>query len=1042
MNKYFGKSASGAFAVTSLLFSFLLLQTQSASAAPHSARVTQVIRDVKLVPSNTTPRPAAINDDVREGTAVRTGQDSRTELTFTDRTLTRLGANSIFSFNIGAGTFDLGQGSILMQVPPNGSSVKIKTAAVTAAITGGTAIFGTGPPTKFMVLEGTGTFYPAGHPEEAVTLHGGEMVTLTPDGHLVGPAKFDIKLVLATSELVTSFPDLANLPLILAVIREQEAEFATGSSTPPPKDPTEVVDQKNAASTPSPSPSASPTGTPSKFGAPSTISSPNPYVINSGTQIQTDPSITTNGVTDYGKIWRGHAIDGALSAFVFGSTSSFDTTSGFDAEIEGNNNNGGAGFKFTSLQLTGDPIISTLNGEINLGLIAVDGITSGGPGGTLTFAGIRGMLLATQNGSINLGPEISFSGLHDITLYARGAGSNLIISSAISTSSEIHLFSQGNIQISGTLTTNDFTAFSGGDLNIGQTNQVALNFSTATLHADNNVNWNIEQTTLPGNISSLSVTAGNALNFTGGNSDTPIALTLNLTADSTFTAGTGGINAPFVNFTNSGANLNFISAGSITAYSITHPGNASGTIAANGGALTLTGDLTSGNVSALTNIDIGGNVIVGSLTATNGTITVGGSLGVFGAITAGSDITAGTVEVSAGGITTPGNLTAGSGGIHPFIVSPGGATQQNFASVATVISPNGIDFSGNQFGGIDGHASGGILTLNVSSANFDPSSGIGIVNFNGADAGATDGNGNVFTSVGGNGGTFIANATGDITVTSGSPISATTGQIDPNLSSATSSGAGGTVELNSSNGAVSVDSTIQVSSAEPTSTIAPFRSSASGGNIKLTSGKTSGVAINVTSSAQLLSLLNAAAPGPGGKITILASAPNNSGNNSTINIDNSNGLIAADGTGGTVDIEHQGDSGTININNANIRADVVKVGAFGANGTLNISGGAINADTMLKLYAPGSNGHLNFLANVTLSSNTAATLAANTITIQPRVVVNIAGTGGPANVYTNHPDYNFTPGSGYTGPAGNPSNGSFGGNGAHDPQPLLSAPTF
>src|ERR1022692_1006075 len=135
-----------------------------------------------------------------------------------------------------------------MQVPPNGSSLKVKTAAVTAAITGGTAIFGTGPPTKFMVLEGTGTFYPAGHPEEAVTLHGGEMVTLTPDGHIVGPATFDVKLVLETSELITSFPDLANLPLILAVIREQAGDQSGGTSNPPPKDPTAVIDQKIAAS--------------------------------------------------------------------------------------------------------------------------------------------------------------------------------------------------------------------------------------------------------------------------------------------------------------------------------------------------------------------------------------------------------------------------------------------------------------------------------------------------------------------------------------------------------------------------------------------------------------------------------------------------------------------------------------------------------------------------------------------------------------------------------------------------------------------------
>ena len=79
---------------------------------------------------------------------------------------------------------------------------------------------------------------------------------------------------------------------------------------------------------------------------------------------------------------------------------------------------------------------------MNLGLIAVNGITSGSPGGPLTFSGIRGLLLATQNGSITLGPEISFSGLHDITLYARGAGSVLTLASDISTTSDIRLYGE------------------------------------------------------------------------------------------------------------------------------------------------------------------------------------------------------------------------------------------------------------------------------------------------------------------------------------------------------------------------------------------------------------------------------------------------------------------------------------------------------------------------------------------------------------------------------------------------------------------------
>src|SRR5437868_1180130 len=62
------------------------------------ARVTQVVKDVKLLPSQAAPRPAVVSDQIKGDTAVRTGVDSRTELTFTDLTITRLGANTVFSF--------------------------------------------------------------------------------------------------------------------------------------------------------------------------------------------------------------------------------------------------------------------------------------------------------------------------------------------------------------------------------------------------------------------------------------------------------------------------------------------------------------------------------------------------------------------------------------------------------------------------------------------------------------------------------------------------------------------------------------------------------------------------------------------------------------------------------------------------------------------------------------------------------------------------------------------------------------------------------
>src|SRR5207302_6434954 len=117
-----------------------------------------------------------------------------------------------------------------------------------------------------------------------------------------------------------------------------------------------VSAESNAAQSPTPAPTPAPpppAPTPSKFGALTVITSPDPFVINSGTTIQTDPSITANGQTNFGKIWRGPSIDGPLSAFIFGSTSAFDTASGLDATVNGDM--GGAGCKLNSLQLTGNP---------------------------------------------------------------------------------------------------------------------------------------------------------------------------------------------------------------------------------------------------------------------------------------------------------------------------------------------------------------------------------------------------------------------------------------------------------------------------------------------------------------------------------------------------------------------------------------------------------------------------------------------------------------------------------------------------------------
>ena len=122
--------ASLAFALASWL------PNQVSAADLKEARVTQVIQDVKVLPSNASPRPAAVNDNVRQGTAVQTGVQSRSELTFKDQTITRLGEKTIFSVGEGARTIDLGSGQFLLYVPKKTGGTKVKMGPVTAAITG------------------------------------------------------------------------------------------------------------------------------------------------------------------------------------------------------------------------------------------------------------------------------------------------------------------------------------------------------------------------------------------------------------------------------------------------------------------------------------------------------------------------------------------------------------------------------------------------------------------------------------------------------------------------------------------------------------------------------------------------------------------------------------------------------------------------------------------------------------------------------------------------------------------------------------------
>ncbi|MFN2476861.1 MAG: beta strand repeat-containing protein [Chthoniobacterales bacterium] len=692
--------------------------------------------------------------------------------------------------------------------------------------------------------------------------------------------------------------------------------------------------------------------------------------------------------------------------------------------------------------LDSSPVISTANGgTTKLALIAVNGITSNNTGATFTFAGLDTVLLATQAGPINLS-GISFQNLGQLFFYARGTGSNLTLGASASGIRDEILQAENNVQVNASQSAIGFHVFAGNDYLTG-TGPITV--GTLDLTAGHDVNFTTAQYPYGDSFGqTVLVSAGNAVNVDARGDMSVLnnaglidvrGLAINVTSDNPeaqfsfragtpvqFTAGGGGFNSSTVSYFHPGSLLSITSAGTISVRSI-FGGN---TLQAGTSYLSQFGTSTI-SLTAGSTINEGGGLTASGFISAGTTITVGGQLSAP-KVTAGGNVTANGVSVR--NLSTPtGILQANAAGITPYIAGAGSNVLHTLSATA-VRSLGGINFSGARFP--EPGSAGGMLTINANSLDLSSTGDIqGAINFNGADA--------TSTNAAGNGGTFSVLTSGAINV--GTRIEATTGLQSQFASAA---GNGGTVNLESTQSSVIVNAPIVVSSADFSSEAAsppPVRRSARGGNISLKSGAAANVAINIGNSGALLSLLDATAPGPGGKITILAT-----GANSRINVNGPapGGFalpanVRADR--GTIDIRHTGDAGQISLNNAMLRSDIVKVGALGANGGLTIGGGSITADTILRLYSPGSNGTINFIANCTLTGGTQTIIAANSVTIANNVVVTIGGQR-PADVYTGF-GLRGVPNANYSGFGGNGSTtGTFGGAGANNPKPLASAPAF
>jgi hypothetical protein len=865
-----------------------------------------------------------------------------------------------------------------------------------------------------MVLEGTGTMYPLGHPEKAVTVRGGEMVTAE-GGRVSKPEKVDVKLVLATSALIVDFAPLANLPLILTVVDQQAAEQQLlGSTTTQPlaKNIINVIDVTNLNTTanpvvvantfgsptpsitppptptpsitppPTPTPSITPPPTPSKFGTPATITSPNPYLITSGTTITTDPSITTNGVTDFGKIYRGPTDDGAFTLWAYGSTSAFDIALNLDSEFFSNPANLPlAVFKFQSLSLDGNPIIDTTNGVTRLGLIAVDGITSGAPGGTLTFAGLDGLYLGTVNGSIDLTSDISFANLGILAIYARGSGSNLTINSPISNIGELQLAAEGSVQLNnpGTMSVGALGSTAGGNLSVQIGGSLLLNGTLrldtlvlpgTTLASGANVTLNVGNNftnSSSTDISRLRVRNEGAHIGTGGNISMNVGNNLMTAGDFDFTIQntTGQID--------NGGNITVATNGSISTggefnllvENYDFSGNTPGHIGTGGNISIRTGgDLSAQSVNALINNRSGGQIdspvsltlsIGGALTTSgNSTDPFGFPTSLFVVISTRFDNSTGNPALAStvGGdaILTINADSASIGGNVSTVVSNSGSTLNGNAFLSLGITHdvsvqgeadmeilNDADIASPLGGMLHGSAA-----MQLSSNNFTANALFAQID--NRDGGVIDSNAVITFDLNGNfaiPGTNPGDPNFDSTVPGEADILISNQKRGVSQDSATTGGTiGGNALIQLSAASASTAGALDVE-------IDNFNNS--GGGTGGTIGENAAINLNVTNTLQIggaadFLIQNEGSPGGtagtiGGDATINVSAANVTANSLLAQIDNSGGgSIGATTEGGA--IINMNVSGAATVTNG---ATVAIYGSDGATfAAIDINGGTYN----------------------------------------------------------------------------------------------------
>jgi hypothetical protein len=201
------------------------------SAAPiQNLKFTDVVKDVKVLNVATKQETTAkVGDTLAPPNVIKTGADSRAELIAEDQTVTRVGANTIFSVEANSRDVNIAKGSVLFHSPAGKGGGNIKSAGATASVLGTTLIVGANQSGGFkvMLLEGKGQVTGAGG--GASKLNAGQMSFAMPGKSPSQPLNFALKGQVSGSKLVGGFSKpLASIAKIEAAVAVQQSKLESG----------------------------------------------------------------------------------------------------------------------------------------------------------------------------------------------------------------------------------------------------------------------------------------------------------------------------------------------------------------------------------------------------------------------------------------------------------------------------------------------------------------------------------------------------------------------------------------------------------------------------------------------------------------------------------------------------------------------------------------------------------------------------------------------------------------------------------------------